>query len=150
MATKVVTYTHVGGQTTVGYRHTSALGMHREPTAGKRHALNVSGNGYLAVCGEGVPCDDEHGDRNLICKASDGTVTCKRCLKMRPVVAAPVEHREYVVMYATADGAVEAWRASRLRAEVIGRDGAIADERSLRSRCGAVRVWVEERTTVGV
>lgn len=82
------TYTHTGYRGYVGHY---AVTVDAIRTPGKVHALNPSGSGYHALCGETVPeyCDDhhvnpDHDNKSPVRIAPDaaGTnVTCARCRK---------------------------------------------------------------------
>ncbi len=96
-----MTHTHVGHRARVGYVHCGArLWGHREPKAGKLHALTGGPSVFTALCGEKVAAQEyddfgfrlEGGPKNIIA-ASDpkATVTCKRCLRLI-AVAPSVNH----------------------------------------------------------
>lgn len=147
------TYTHVGQLAAVGYQARGRDFNHYPAAAGRRHALNRTGlRDYTALCGVAVPGDSsdarDQGGSNPICKASQGVVSCKACLRRKPVVAAPKVTTVFVVRYATADGAAHRWSSHPvefLAAEVVERwTAAIASGRE--DRLGAVRVWAERET----
>jgi hypothetical protein len=138
-----ITYTHVGCRAAVGYQHCGRDFNHYAGRGGRMHALNAEGcRRYRAVCGATVAedSDDEHdqGGRNPVVPASEGVVTCKRCLARRPALAPPSSRVEYRLMYEDAAGLVECWAARRRRAEVEQWGTFLTRER------GAIRTWVEE------
>lgn len=145
---KIATYTHVGCRAAVGYQHTGKDYAHYEKQGGRRHALNASGyRCYVSLCGETVHEDsnDHHdqGGKNPIWTASEGTVTCKRCLARKPVVADPKVETLYRVMYTT-PGCPEpsCWTSGKRRFD------ASAEQWSefLRTKRDADRVWEDSIT----
>jgi hypothetical protein len=110
--TTPATYTHVGCRASTGYVHCSKDGYtHNEPKAGKRHALNVGVNGFVAVCGETVStysADHRCDERNPVEAAPDaaGTrVTCARCRKLLKVPKYAVQFKSlYCSKWSTAKG----------------------------------------------
>lgn len=149
----MATYTHVGQRAAVGYQHTGRDFNHYEKRAGKRHALNAVGyRRFEAVCGV-VVCqstNDNHnqGEDNPIEVAigSELRVTCKACLKQKPVAVAVPKRTKFVVMLDTADGPIR-WSSDVVRsnaeryAESIQRAGTA----SITHPAGYVtRAWVEQ------
>lgn len=105
------TYTHVAQKIHTGYRHVSnALVGHTDRKPGKRHAANVDGVGYSAVCGEYVAAEqiNEWGEYAAapVSLAADGRVTCRRCLARRPtpVVSVPATRQLWAVIGIDAAG----------------------------------------------
>ena len=150
----MTTYTHTGRRASVGYRHCSTLYYtHCEPKAGRRHALNAAGNaGYVAVCGVTVPvyCDDHRcEERNPVQAATDNPmVTCKACLRRKPVPVAVPKKVKHVVFLAACTGEVMRWstEATRELAERYAASIAARGTASVTQPDGYVlNAWVETR-----
>ena len=139
-----VTHTHTGGKLATGYRHCGKHFNHYGPMkTGRSHALNADGRGgWVAVCGEYVSeyawNSHDQDARNPVVKASEGRVTCKRCLARKPVVAAPVSRVEFRLMYDTSTETGRCWQSGRTRGEVEAYTAFLVEKRD------AVRVWVDE------
>lgn len=116
------TYTHTGRRGSVGYMHYGNTHAFRGgATAGKIHGLNVvPGNGYMAICGTTVPTyshDHRCDERNPVELATAGRkVTCKACLRRKPVAVAVPKKTVFVLFAALCTGEV-----SRLYSETCSR-----------------------------
>lgn len=109
------TYTHTGRKASVGYMHYGdTIAFRGGATAGKVHALNADGRrGYVAVCGETVPtyCHDHRcEEKNPVERATvNPTVTCKACLRRKPVPVEVPKRLKHVVFLAACTGEVVRW-----------------------------------------
>lgn len=147
------TYTHTGGRASVGYMHYGDTDAFRSgATAGKVHALNRTGHGYTAVCGVSV-ADYSHDhrcdERNPVQLATESPrVTCKGCLRRKPVPVPLPKRVKHVVFLALCTGEVIRWSTEPNR-DIAVRYAANIAERgtaSLTMSPGEVlHAWVEDR-----
>ena len=111
----VVTYTHTGNRAAVGYQHTGKDFNHYDTSRGKVHALNKGGyREYMAVCGVTVredssDCHDQDGVNPIELATQGVRVTCKGCLKRKPVAVLLPKKAKYVVFLAVCTGEVVRW-----------------------------------------
>ena len=148
------TYTHTGRKASVGYMHYGDTDAFRGGAkAGKVHALNAAGNrGYEAVCGAVVPtyCHDHRcEERNPVERATTAPgVTCKACLRRKPVPVAVPKRDRHVVFLAICTGEVVRWSTESTR-EIAERYAAAIAERgscSVTQPDGYVlHAWAETR-----
>lgn len=141
------TYTHVGCLPHIGYRHRSnRLFGHTTHQSGKQHAMTFDGRAYATVCGMTIPVetDDATGERikTPACRASGGKVTCRACLKLRPVAVAVSKHAEFAVRYEF-NGETLTYARHSHQNEAVFMAGRI-QERGLTFGERPDRVWVEE------
>lgn len=149
------TYTHTGRRASIGYVHCSKDGFtHTAPRSGRRHALNAAGPaGYVAVCGVTVPIDtSDHrcAERNPVELATvNPKVTCKACLRRKPVAGAVPKRTRFVVFLAVATGEVVRWSTEATRALADRYAAGIADRGAASTTHPAgyvLNAWAETRT----
>jgi len=114
------TYTHTGRKASVGYMHHGDTDAFRGgATAGKRHALNATSGGYVAVCGVKVSeytHDHRCDERNPVeLSVANPRVTCKACLRRKPVAVAVPKRAKFVVFLAICTGEVQRWSTEGTR-----------------------------------
>lgn len=150
------TYTHTGRRASVGYMHHGDTDAFRGgATAGKVHALNRTGHGYTAVCGVTVATythDHRCDEKNPVELATVAPrVTCKACLRRKPVAVALPKRVKHVVMLALCTGEVTRWSTepTRQMAERYAANIAEHGTASITHPPGYVlNAWVEDRQEV--
>lgn len=147
------TYTHTGRRAAVGYQHTGRDFNHYEKKPGRIHALNRGGyRSYMAVCGvvvtdDSTDCHDPGGKNDIALAIEYPKVTCKACLKCKPVAIPVPKVTKFVVMLEGTDGEIIRWSSdtSRDRSEQYADGIQRAGRASITQPPGYVtRAWVEQ------
>ena len=150
----MATYTHTGNRAAVGYQHTGRDFNHYEKSRGKVHALNARGyRMYAALCGvvvreESSDCHDQGGSNPIELATAGVRVTCRACLRQKPVAVGVPKKARHVVFLAACTGEVVRWstEATREIAERYAASIAARGTASVTQPAGYVlNAWVETR-----
>lgn len=148
------TFTHIGSRAAVGYQHTGRDFNHYEKRPGRTHALNRDGHRcFRAVCGVRVhedssDCHDQGGSNPIELATAGVRVTCRACLRQRPVAVGVPRKARHVVFLAACTGEVVRWstEATREIAERYAASIAARGTASVTQPDGYVlNAWVETR-----
>lgn len=152
--TQAPTYAYIGGRARVGYQQHGKLFNHYDIRRGRFHALNKTGyRSYTAVCGVAVGEEstdnfDQGGENPIeIAIGATSRVTCKACLRRKPVAVERPKRTVYVVMLEMRTGEQVRWSsdADRSRSERYAANIMTDGTASITHQPGdVVRAWVEE------